>query len=292
MKTPGPRRPIVHRSVFLIGLITFLSMSAAAQDQAAFYRANCGACHTIGGGPRVGPDLKGVTQRKDREWLLRFIQDPKGVLDSGDAYAKKVVAQSHGMVMPAVPGVDHGRAEGLLNFIDSQSGSAQPGSGSVKAATAQPVTTADISRGKELVVGNRALSNGGAPCVSCHTVHDLASLGGGRLGPDLTRSVERLGGSGGMAAWLEATPTPTMRAAYRDHALETNEIRELVAYFEWAAKQDQAHPESSAQWPASSFLLIGIGGGLAALAVMELFWRNRFRGVRRSLVTAKRGQAS
>src|SRR4051794_22190846 len=30
---------------------------------------HCAACHTIGGGDRVGPDLRGVSERRDHAWL-------------------------------------------------------------------------------------------------------------------------------------------------------------------------------------------------------------------------------
>src|SRR5690242_10136491 len=36
----------------------------------------CVACHTIGGGDRVGPDLAAVTRTRDRAWLARYIAAP------------------------------------------------------------------------------------------------------------------------------------------------------------------------------------------------------------------------
>jgi mono/diheme cytochrome c family protein len=262
--------------------------AAIAQDDAAFYRSNCSGCHTIGGGPKVGPDLKGVTQRRDRRWLLEFMQDPKKVIDSGDAYTKSLVKAYHGMVMPRLPGVDHERAEALLDFINKQSGSAQSGTGSAN-ATARPITAEDISRGRALFIGRRALANGGPACISCHTVSHVAPLGGGGLGPDLTQSVERLGGVSSVSAWLGSPPTPTMRATYNGRALRDNEVRELVAYLKSAGAQTNVHAEAGGKWPAASFLLISLAGGLGVLGLMELFWKNRFRAVRRPLVT-KRGQ--
>jgi mono/diheme cytochrome c family protein len=53
---------------------------AAAQDPDAgrrIFQQTCAACHTIGGGRLVGPDLKGVTERRSDEWLVRFITDPE-----------------------------------------------------------------------------------------------------------------------------------------------------------------------------------------------------------------------
>src|ERR1043166_7153940 len=41
------------------------------------FRSRCSACHTIGKGDGVGPDLAGVTTRRDRAWLTRYLAAPR-----------------------------------------------------------------------------------------------------------------------------------------------------------------------------------------------------------------------
>src|SRR5262249_35219333 len=41
----------------------------------ALFKKVCAPCHTIGVGDRVGPDLRGVVQRRDRGWLAKFISN-------------------------------------------------------------------------------------------------------------------------------------------------------------------------------------------------------------------------
>ncbi|HYL37681.1 MAG TPA: cytochrome c [Bryobacteraceae bacterium] len=260
-----------------------------AQDPAAFYRKNCAACHSVGRGPMVGPDLKDVLNRRDRPWLVRFLENPKAIIDSGDAYARNLVAQSHGLIMPAVKGLDQANAEALLDFIGAQSKQAQQSSSGKNAPEERPFTAAEVEHGKEIVLGSRPLGGGGAPCMSCHTLRDLPGLGGGKLGPDLTRSYERLGGRTNMSAWLRSPPTRTMQAVYRSHAFQPAEILSLVAYFESASKQDAANPAAPQGRPFLTFLVIGLGGSLIGLVFLDEFWRNRFRAVRRPLVARKRG---
>ena len=275
------------------------SGTASAQDPSAFYNENCAACHTIGGGAGVGPDLKDLSSRRDRAWLIRFLQNPEAVINSGDAYARGLVAKSGGLVMPEVKGLDQSKAEALLDYIDAQSKPANDAGSTKKAVAERPFTAGDVERGKEIVLGRRALAGGGASCVSCHTLHDLSGLGGGRLGPDLTRSYERMGGTNGMKSWLSSPPTPTMQAAYRTHAFTSDEILALVAYFESSSKQETAHsaPSHLRPWllrpwllrPWLLSLLIGIGGSLVGLVLLDEFWRKRFRAVRRPLVARKKG---
>ncbi len=276
-------------AIFPTVLLLALASPTLAQDPAAFYRQNCAACHSIGGGPRVGPDLKDVSTRRDRAWLSRFLENPKAVIDSGDTYARELVAKSHGLVMPAVKGLDAAKAGALLDFIDEQSKQGQAAGAAKKAVDERTFTAADVERGKEIVLGSRQLSGGGAPCISCHTLRDLSGLGGGRLGPDLTRSYERLGGASSMKGWLASPPTPTMQAAYRAHAFTPDEILALVAYFESASRQDAAHPAPKHSLPFLTSLLIGLGGSLVGLVLLDEFWRKRFRAVRRPLVSKRKG---
>jgi nitrite reductase (NO-forming) len=56
------------------------------------FESKCLACHTIGGGDRLGPDLYGVTQRQDAAWLARWLKSPEAMLQS-DATAKELLAK-------------------------------------------------------------------------------------------------------------------------------------------------------------------------------------------------------
>jgi nitrite reductase (NO-forming) len=53
----------------------------AVQGKLAF-ESKCLACHTLGGGDRLGPDLLGVTERRAEDWLVRFLRDPETMLET------------------------------------------------------------------------------------------------------------------------------------------------------------------------------------------------------------------
>ena len=111
-----------QRCLWIAVLILFvLPRNAAAQLADDFFQQNCTACHTIGGGRLIGPDLKEAVQQKDRAWLEHFIQDPEAVLNSGDPYALQLKKDANGIVMPKMPGVTPEMAKALLDMIEAKS---------------------------------------------------------------------------------------------------------------------------------------------------------------------------
>lgn len=85
----------------------------------ALFVKTCAACHSIGGGDRVGPDLAGVTQRRSQDWLVRFIVSPSAMIRAGDQTALALLEQYRGLRMPEV-GLTDTDARDLIAYIDSQ----------------------------------------------------------------------------------------------------------------------------------------------------------------------------
>lgn len=254
--------------------------SAQVQVASAYFQQNCAACHTVGGGALVGPDLKGVTERRDREWIVRFILDPQGVVNTGDPTAKALVSAAGGLVMPKPAGITRPTAEALIDLISGQAGQVAP-SLAGPPITTRTFTPADVAHGRQLFEGTAALQNGGPACLSCHHVTSVGALGGGRLGPDLTAAFERLKGRQGLGMWLSAPATTTMKSLFAARAFTPAEIEALLAFFEDAAKQPPA-----AAGPSLTFLLAGAAGAVLGLTVLGWVWRGRFRAVRQRLVAA------
>ena len=245
---------------------------ATAQDAASFFEENCSGCHTIGQGPQAGPDLKGVTARRDREWLIRFLVDTDAF--AADPDVVRMIQEADGLVMPATPGMTRELASQLIGLIERRSGAAAPGSTAEEA----PVTEADVSRGRALFTGEAKLSGSGPSCIGCHAAA-VAGPHGGRLGPDLTSVHDRLGGRAGLAAWLGTTPTPLMRAMYRPAPLTADESRALVAFL--ASADTASGPSQASLWPLT---VLALGGCACVLIGAGTVWSARFRALRRPLV--------
>ena len=64
------------------------------------FNNGCAACHTVGGGDKIGPDLLGVTERRQRAWLERFVLVPDEVLAARDPVAIELLNRYKGVRMP------------------------------------------------------------------------------------------------------------------------------------------------------------------------------------------------
>jgi len=105
-------------------LLTAIFSSAAEapspfQRDAALFQAKCAKCHTIGRGDRVGPDLKGVSDRHDKAWIVGFITKTESYLNT-DPEAKKLLVRFNGVRMETL-NLNEAQAEGLLSYINAAS---------------------------------------------------------------------------------------------------------------------------------------------------------------------------
>ncbi|HOA75120.1 MAG TPA: cytochrome c [Phycisphaerae bacterium] len=272
--------------LWLAAVSGVVAVSARAQDPAAYFKQNCVSCHTIGGGRLVGPDLKDVTTRQSKEWLAKFIRDPQAVIASGDAYAKKILGEAGGVVMPAIPGMTDAVARSLVDLIESESALAQSQFKGVQVSD-RPFLPADVEQGHALFTGHVPLKNRGPACLSCHALPEAGALGGGTLGPDLTKAYERLGGRKGLSGWLSAPATPTMQAVFKSAPIDSEEILPLVACLQEAARNNAA---VAAGHGRLAFVITGTALAVAGLVLMNRIWRGRLRGIRSLLVENTRTQ--
>ena len=85
----------------------------------ALFLQGCASCHTIGDGVRLAPDLAGVTLRRDRDWLLRYLMDPDGLRKAGDPTATALDVAFPGIVMPNL-GLGETDVGDVLAYVQSE----------------------------------------------------------------------------------------------------------------------------------------------------------------------------
>jgi nitrite reductase (NO-forming) len=85
-----------------------------AEKGKVVYEAKCAMCHTVGGGDKIGPDLRGVTQRRPDAWLTRWLLETDAMLKT-DSTAKELLAR-YKTSMPN-PGLSPAEANQLVKFF-------------------------------------------------------------------------------------------------------------------------------------------------------------------------------
>ena len=240
---------------------------AVAADGAALFEGKCGACHSVGGGPKAGPDLKGVVAKRGKDGAILAIVDP----------AKAGLAAS----MPQL-GLSRPEAEAIRVYLEGkESGpgkeAAAPAAQAAPAAEPHP---ADIQRGQDLYEGKIRFANGGPSCNACHHVTSDALLGGGVLAAELTLVFSRMGKEG-LTAILAGSPFPVMQAAYAGKEFSAQEISALVGFLQHADKEHAR--QMPKEWGLRMFSA-GAGGVVVLLGIFSLAGRGRKkRGVNQEI---------
>jgi mono/diheme cytochrome c family protein len=262
-----------------------VGVGAQGDGGQALFEQSCAGCHTIGGGDGAGPDLEGLTDRRDQEWVEAFVKDPEAVIASGDAYAQEL-ADRFPAAMPNLGLSDEQIAAivAYLGFGETTPTDTTPTETTPTETT--PLPSGDVDRGKSLFTGSEDIQAGGPACLSCHSIAGVGALGGGQLGPDLTSAADRLGGEAGLASWLAAIPSPTMAPIFASRELTDEERADLAAFIASASSQERDSGQA--------LKLVALSLGVAALiAVLALaIWRKRLAGVRRPLVDRATGRTT
>ena len=98
---------------------------ARAPDTGAYiFQSRCSACHSVGQGDSVGPDLAGVTARRDRDWLVRYLRAPDQMLAEKDPIAVALSAKYQTVPMPNLR-LSDGEIAVVLSYLETQSGGRQ-----------------------------------------------------------------------------------------------------------------------------------------------------------------------
>ncbi len=91
----------------------------AKRGQSLFQSRGCIGCHSIGKGKRSGPDLAGITQHRDLDWLRRWLKNPTVMFET-DSTAQALLAQYNNTRMPNLRLKDD-EVEALLHYMQQES---------------------------------------------------------------------------------------------------------------------------------------------------------------------------
>ena len=95
-------------------------MAAGARLRPAVSRVERQAQELATGGPvDAGPDLAGVSRRREADWLRQMIRDPSAMIAKGDPVVTQLVDRYNRIVMPNL-GLDEAKTEALLAYLSER----------------------------------------------------------------------------------------------------------------------------------------------------------------------------
>ncbi len=110
---------VLGTAVVLMAAGKGINQDLAAKGEKLFKQKGCMACHTIGKGRLVGPDLKGVTERRKPEWLIAMITNPDSMLKY-DPIAKQLLKKYKTPMTNQ--NVSEEEAKAIIEYIKRESG--------------------------------------------------------------------------------------------------------------------------------------------------------------------------
>lgn len=278
------------RIAAMVGVVFVVGTGAQGQSTAegqAQFSSKCYSCHNIGSGDKTGPDLKGVTSRRTRDWLHAYILSPATMKDKGDPVAVDLFRKYPATVMPDQV-LSPEQIDSILAMITELTNKGQVFVPS-GAKLSRAIVAADVNGGWQFFMGRARLQNGGPACISCHSIKGVGMFGGGTLGPDLTGANIKYRDPE-LISILQNPNFPTMSTVFGTHHLNDDEIVQLFALFQSAKSANPMPPDQAGITKLDPrFFVVGVASMLLVLALLNLAWRNRSRGVREELVRTAYG---
>jgi mono/diheme cytochrome c family protein len=278
LKHASIRRRIVHLTIVLplALLISGLAISKPIHAQNTkgkeIFDKNCVICHKLSEEKLVGPGLKGVTEKRDKAWLIKFIRGSQEMVKAGDKTAVEVFNANSKIPMPDHKFLSEDDVSQVIEYIANYKPEA------AKAVTVD-ITKKDgfkddeIKRGERLFLGLIPFEKGTTVnCASCHATVLTDSLNFNPSVADLAH------------AWLEpngtnlyqvmASPTSQkMTEAHKGIQLSDKELYDISAYFTEVAKEGM-DIEKTFPYRFLLFLTLGL---LMALALADLLFFKRVK---------------
>lgn len=140
----------------VLALVITMSFTVNAQDAdpmagKKLFNANCAACHKLNK-KAVGPALKGVSAKYDKEWLYSWIKNSSAMIKAGDAQAVAIWEEYNKSAMTAFPLLSNVDIDNILAYTDYT-----PPAPAVPVATASAAAPSGESFSNDIILGALAL---------------------------------------------------------------------------------------------------------------------------------------
>jgi mono/diheme cytochrome c family protein len=107
---------LIFLFVFLLRLTTY-SQEVDIQAGKKLFNSNCAACHKLKK-KAVGPALKGVSAKYERDWLYKWIKNSAAMIKEGDPQAIAIWEEYNKVAMNAFPLLSNSDIDNILAYTD------------------------------------------------------------------------------------------------------------------------------------------------------------------------------
>ena len=181
MKSVNQHRKILRILVSSLTFVLLFTSQIFAQEAnldngKKIFNANCAACHKLDS-KLIGPPLKGVTERREQDWLIAWIKDNAALRATGDADAIAIYEEYNNMPMVAYPQFSDQDIKDVLAYTDDKPvEKVVGGDAAFVTAASLGIDSLEVIKGKKTFNAN---------CAACHKLDSKL------IGPALAKVQDR-----------------------------------------------------------------------------------------------------
>lgn len=97
-----------------------LEIEGDPENGKTLWNTNCASCHALDK-KMIGPALGDITERRDLDYLLKWIKNNQALRDAGNEQALAIFEEYNGSVMPAFPGLSDQDIKDILVYTQEGS---------------------------------------------------------------------------------------------------------------------------------------------------------------------------
>ncbi len=144
----------------------YLFAQPSVQEGEKLFKQRCASCHDMER-KLVGPPLKNVTEKREEEWLIKFIRNSQELINAGDPIAVQLFEEYNRIPMPPNPDLTDDQIKSILAYIE-QSSKGEVVAADQPAQEQQQVSAAASEQMQELIEKGKKLFR--QNCAACHGI--------------------------------------------------------------------------------------------------------------------------
>lgn len=112
---------ILSIGILLLMMFTIKSNANPPIDEGkSIFMTRCAACHNINKA-MTGPALSGISERRNLDWIIKFVHSSQALIKSGDADAISVFEKFNKVPMPDHPDLTEENIKNIVEYIKAES---------------------------------------------------------------------------------------------------------------------------------------------------------------------------